>query len=144
MLFRATGGRWRRARTVDHVIFATAEQQCRAVRRQHGKWATEVAVHSWIRVKTVAALAAAGFGLALGAAPAAAQYYYACPPGYYYSPAYGCVVNGPPVYYYAPPPPPPVIYPAPPLFGFGLSFGFGGHDHDWHGDNDWHGGGWHH
>lgn len=87
-------------------------------------------------LKAVMALAIAGLGLAFGAVPAAAQYYYyTCPPGYYYSPGYGCVVAQPPAYYYVPPPPP-VVYPAPPLYNFGLVFGFGGHDHDWHGGGD--------
>jgi len=90
------------------------------------------------RVNLVAALATFGLAATFGAAPTAAQYYYYCPPGYYYSPGYGCIANPPYGYYYAPPPPP-VVYPAPPLFSFGLGFAFGGHDRDdFHHDHDWH------
>lgn len=74
-----------------------------------------------------AVLAGIGFVaglLAATASPAMAQYY--CPPGYYYAPSYGCVANPPPGYAYPPAPPPVVMGPAPPLFGFGLSLGFGG------------------
>jgi hypothetical protein len=86
-------------------------------------------------VTTVAVLS--GFVIVAGAlatavTPAMAQYY--CPPGYYYAAGYGCVANPPPGYAYPPAPPPVVTYPAPPLFGFGLSFGFGG-------GRGWHGGG---
>ena len=88
----------------------------------------------WKRLGRVAAVTAAGFGPALGAAPAMAQPYYTCPPGYYFAQGYGCVAAPPPpvYYYYAPPAPPPVVYPAP-FFGLGFGFSFGGHDHDWHG-----------
>ncbi|HYL50294.1 MAG TPA: hypothetical protein VET84_13090 [Stellaceae bacterium] len=95
----------------------------------------------WKRFGRVAAVAAAAFGLALGAATAVAQPYYTCPPGYYFAQGYGCIAAPPPpvYYYYAPPAPPPVVYPAP-FFGLGFGFSFGGHDHDWHGG----GGDWHH
>ena len=83
---------------------------------------------------------ALGFAQLGGATQAAAQAAYVCPPGYYYLANYGCYPFGG-YTYYAPPPPAYYYPPQPYPYGYygpqyGLSFRFGGGDHDRGGDHD--------
>ncbi len=80
---------------------------------------------------TASILLGLDFVCASGATPAAAQTY-VCPPGYYFLAGYGCYPLSGYSYYYAAPPPPPAYYyaPYPSYPAFGLSFQFGGRDHD--------------